>query len=207
MPLSTLFDHVLNNNTTAVKDFLSKYTSDKRAKRLAIVYAAAMGNAEMVEAMLQHGIPINTFDVLNNFQRAWEPNKLKKFQVIMENSMKPFTRGWSPILTPACVAAFYGHKDVLSVLCKYDFTSMSFNPYLVVNYDFIGEGDPPSWNAATCALFGQHWDIASALVSRGVVTTDMEEQYPLFLEFRTKVKIPKDAINIVFSFLKIKTRT
>lgn len=201
MSLITLFDNVLNNDTTAVNNYLARHPGGKRAKRLAIVYAAAVGNAEMVEAMLEHGICINTFDVLNNFQRAWESKKLKKFQEAMENSMKKFTRGWSPILTPACVAAFYGHKDVLTVLCKHDFACMSFNPYLAVNSVFIGEGDPPSWNAATCALFGQHWDIASTLVDRGVVTTNMEEQYPLFLEFRTKVKIPKDAINVVFSFL------
>ena len=199
MSLITLFDHVLNNDTVAVKDYLSNHKTSTPAKQTSIVYAAAIGNAEMVEAMLEHGIPANTFDILNNFQRTWEPRKLKKLQSLMENKMKRFTRGWAPMLTPACAAAFYGHKNVLAVLCKHDFGSMSCNPYLAASYTFIGEGDPPSWNAATCALFGQQWDIASALVERGVVTTDMEEQYPLFFEWRTK--IPKDAINIIFSYL------
>ena len=87
MSLITLFDHVLNNDTDAVNNYLTIHPGGKRAKRLAIVYAAAMGNAEMVEAMLKHGICINTFDVLNNFQRAWESKKLKKFQATMENSI------------------------------------------------------------------------------------------------------------------------
>ena len=201
MSLVTLFDNVLNNDLVAVQDCLSRLAGGKRAKNLSIVYAAAMGNSDMVKALLDHGVPANTFDVFTTFKRAWESTKLKKFQALMEFTMKPFTRGWAPILTPACVAAFYGHKKVLSVLCKHDFSTMSFNPYLSVNVAFLGEGHPPSWNAATCALFGQQWEIASALVDRGVQTTDMEEQYPLFLEFRTSVKIPKDAIDIVFSFL------
>lgn len=200
MSLITLFDHILNNDTVGVKDYLALNPGGKRAKQTAIVYAAAIGNAEMVEAMLDHGICINTFDVLNHFQRVWEPRKLKKLQVLIENDMKQFTRGWSPVLTPACVAAFYGHKNVLAVLCKHDFGCMSFDPYLTPTL-FTGEGNPPSWNATTCALFGQQWDIANALVDRGVVTTDMDELYPSFLEFRTKVHIPKDAINEVFSFL------
>jgi len=194
-----LFDHVLNNDTVAVKDYLSKHCSHERAQRVSIVYAAAIGNADMVEAMLEHGMNVNTFDVLNKFRRNWEPRKLKKLQALIENDMKPFTRGWAPILTPACVAAFYGHKNVLAVLCKHNFGSMSFNPYMIVSSTFIGDGNPPCWNAATCALFGRQWDIANVLVCRGVVMTDMEEQYPFFLEFRTK--IPKDAVNIVFSFL------
>jgi len=202
MSLITLFDHVLNNDTNSVKLFFSRNPGTKRGrKRVAIVYAAAIGNADMVECMLRHGIPINTVDVFNNFQRTWESRKLKKFQTLMEISMRKFTRGWSPLVTPACVAAFYGHKNVLAVLCKHDFGCMTFNPYLTAGSVFIGRGAPPAWNAATCALFGQQWDIAAALVCRGVVTTDMEEQYPLFLEFRTKVRIPKDAINVVFSFL------
>jgi len=201
MSLITLFDHVLDNDTAAVNHYLTMHPGGKRAKRLAIVYAAAMGNAEMVAVTLKHGICINTYDVFNNFRRSWEPRKLKKLQALIENDMKQFTRGWSPVITPACVAAFYGHKNVLSVLCKHDFRCMSFNPYLIASSTFIGDGTLPSWNAVTCALFGQQWDIATALVDRGVVPTNMEEQYPLFLEFRTKVKIPKDAINIVFSFL------
>ena len=201
MPLINLFNHVLDNDQLAVKDYLAANRGGVRAKNLSIVYAAALGHADMVQSMLDRGIPINTFDVFNNFQRTWEPLKLKKFQQTIERDMKPFTRGWSPMLTAACVAAFYGHTNVLKVLYKHDFECMSFNPYLTVTSVFIGNGEPPSWNAATCALFGQKWSIASALVDRGVVTTDMEEQYPLFLEFRTKVKIPRDAISIVFSYL------
>ena len=201
MSLITFFDSVVNNDTTAVIKYLARSSGNKRAKQLAIVYAAAIGNTEMVKAMLEDGMNANTWDVFTDFKRAWEPMKLKKIQAIIWNDMKPFTRGWAPVLTPACVAAFYGHKNVLEILCKHDFTTMSFNPYFVVNSTFIGEGNPPEWNAATCALFGQQWDIASALIDRGVMTTDMEEQHPLFLEFRTKVKIPKDVINIIFSFL------
>tara|TARA_B100000780_G_scaffold252581_1_gene199777 strand:+ start:58 stop:666 length:609 start_codon:yes stop_codon:yes gene_type:complete len=201
MPLINLFNHVLDNDQLAVKDYLAANRGGARAKSLSIVYAAALGHADMVQSMLDRGIPINTFDVFNNFQRTWEPLKLKKFQQIIERDMKPFTRGWSPMLTAACVAAFYGHTNVLKVLYKHDFECMSFNPYLTVTSVFIGNGEPPSWNAATCALFGQKWSIASALVDRGVVTTDMKEQYPLFLEFRIKVKIPRDVIRIVFSYL------
>tara|TARA_B110000908_G_scaffold120333_1_gene141029 strand:+ start:188 stop:802 length:615 start_codon:yes stop_codon:yes gene_type:complete len=204
MALITLFEHVITNNTSKVIEYLTTHRTNKRRKRardLSIVYAAALGNAEMVKSMLEHGIPANTFDVFNNFQRTWEPRKLKKLQYLMEANMQKFTRGWAPILTPACVAAFYGHKNVLKILCEHDFTCMSFNPYSVAVSTFIGEGNPPEWNATTCALFGQHWDIASALVERGVITTDMEEQYPLFLEFRTKIKIPRDVITVVFSFL------
>jgi len=201
MPLINLFDHVLNNDQLFVKDYLAANRGAKRAKNLSIIYAAAMGNADMVQSMLNHGIPINTFDVLNNFKRTWEPRKLKKFQQAIERDMKPFTRGWAPMLTAACVAAFYGHKNVLKVLCKHDFECMSFNPYLTAASVFIGNGEPPSWNAATCALFGQKWSVASALVDRGVIMTNMEEQYPLFLEFRTRVKIPRDVIRIVFSYL------
>jgi hypothetical protein len=201
MSLKTFFDNVIDNNVDAVQSYLYQNPGNKGAKQLSIVYAAAIGNSEMVKALLDHGINVNSMDVLTRFQRTWESSRLKRFQRLMEYTMSPFTRGWSPVLTPACVAAFYGHKNVLSVLCKHDFGCMSFNPYLSINSAFIGEGPPPSWNAATCALFGKKWDIASSLVDRGVKTTDMEEQYPLFLEFRTGVKIPKDAIDIVFSFL------
>lgn len=201
MSLITFFDHVVNNDTTAVIKYLARRSGNKRVKRLAIVYAAALGNAEMVRVMLEHGMNANTWDVITDFKRAWEPMKLKKIQAAMRKDMKPFTRGWTPVLTPACAAAFYGHKNVLEILCKHDFTTMSFNPFSFMSSTFIGKGHPPEWNAATCALFGQQWDIASALVDRGVITTDMEEQYPLFLEFRTNIKIPKDAINIIFSFL------
>ena len=201
MSLITLFDNVLNNDVAAVTDYLAVHVGGKRVINLSIVYAAALGNAVMVKVMLDHGIPSNTFDVLNNFQRDWEPRKLKRLQYLIDNDMKRFTRGWAPILTPACVAAFYGHKNVIKVLYKHDLGCMTFDPYSAAMSTFIGGGNPPEWNAATCALFGNRWDIASALVDMGVVPTDMEEQYPLFLEFRTTVKIPKDAIDIVFSFL------
>ena len=201
MPLINLFNHVLDNDQLAVKDYLAANRGGARVKSLSIVYAAALGHADMVQSMLDRGISINTFDIFNNFQRTWEPRKLKKLQQIIERDMEPFTRGWSPMLTAACVAAFYGHKNVLKVLCNHDFDCMSFNPYLTAAAGFNGNQVPPSWNAATCALFGQKWSIASALIDRGVVTTDMEEQYPLFLEFRIKVKIPRDVIRIVFSYL------
>ena len=200
MSIVTFFDNVLNNDVIAVENYLRGHRRGKRAKNLSIVYAAAIGNSEIVRILLDHGIPANTCDVFTTFQRTWESRKLKKFQALMEFTMKQFTRGWAPVVTPACVAAFYGHKNVLSVLCKHDFLTMSFDPYLNVKLRYIGEGDPPSWNATTCALFGQQWDIASLLINYGVKTTDMEELYPLFLELRTK--IPKDVINIVFSFLK-----
>jgi len=78
MSLITFFDCVVNNDTTAVIKFLARRNGNKRAKQLAIVYAAAMGNAEMVKAMLEHGMNANTWDVFTDFKRAWEPMKLKK---------------------------------------------------------------------------------------------------------------------------------
>ena len=204
MPLITLFDHILNNDQQAVRDYLATNRCGKRAKQLSIVYAAAMDNAEMVQFILDHGIPINTFDVLNNFQRTWEPYKLKKLQKKIERDMNQFTRGWSPVLTSACVAAFYGYKDVLKVLYKHDFHCMSFNPYLSTTVIIGGNDFPPSWNAVTCALFGKKWSIVSYLDVKGVVMTDMEEQYPLFLEFCTK--IPRDVIHIIFSYLPVKVK-
>ena len=69
MPLITLFDHVLNNDTTAVNKYLSSHPNGKRAQNLSIVYAAAIGNAEMVASMLEHGIPVNTIDGPSNYKR------------------------------------------------------------------------------------------------------------------------------------------
>ena len=208
MPLINLFDYILNNNNMAVRYYLAANRGGKKAQRLSIVYAAAMGNADMIKYMLYHGIPINTYDVLDIYQRTWESKKMKKKQQAIEHDMMQFTHGWSPVLTPACVAAFYGYKDVLKVLCDHDFQCMSFNPYLNSNSLFIGKGVPPSWNAVTCALFGQKWSITSALVVRGAVMTDMIyilKHYPLFLEFRNK--IPKDVIDIIFSYLLVKVKS
>jgi len=200
MSLLNFFNCVLNNDIDAVKSYL-EYGGRKRVKNLAIIYAAAFGNAEMVAVLLQAGVPVNTFDVLTIFQRKWESSKLKKLQASMESDMKEYTRGWAPILTAACVAAFYGHENVLDVISAHDISAISFNPYLQPTTLFLGDSEPPSWNAVTCALMGNQWSIASKFVDMGFVTTDMEEQYPLFLEFRTKVKIPTDVINVVFSYL------
>ena len=202
MSLILLFNHVLNDDVTAVKNFLDNHSSKKRAKSLCIVYAAALGQAEMVKVMIESGISINTTDVFTTFKRRWESTKLKKLQSIIEADMKQFTRGWAPILTPACVAAFYGHKKVLGVIFhtgdwKY---TLNYNPYQLAR-DYIGPSKIPCWNAVTCALFGRQWEIANVFVELGLVTTDMEEQYPRFLEFRTVVRIPEDVIDIVFSFL------
>tara|TARA_B100000780_G_C21078137_1_gene434111 strand:+ start:257 stop:868 length:612 start_codon:yes stop_codon:yes gene_type:complete len=203
MSLILLFDHVLNNNITAVKNFLDNHSSKKKAKSLCIVYAAALGQAEMVKVMIESGISINTSDVFTKFKRRWESSKLKKLQATIGADMKQFTRGWAPILTPSCVAAFYGHKRVLGVIFQtgdWKYT-LNYNPYQLAGRDYIGPSKIPCWNAVTCALFGRQWEIANVFVELGLVTTDMEEQYPRFLEFRTVVRIPEDVINIVFSFL------
>lgn len=200
MTLATFFDHVVHNDNAAAMDYLASHKGKTRIKQLAMVYAAALGNYELVKHMLARGMNANIYDVLTDFTRTWEPRKLKQIQAAISNDMRRFTRGWATVLTPACAAAFYGHKRVLSLLCEHDFSTMSFNPYSAMTSAFIGNGTPPEWNATTCGLFGQQWDIASTLVDMGVKTTDMHEQYPAFLQFRTKTHLPKDVINIVFSF-------
>jgi hypothetical protein len=64
MSLITLFDHVLDNDTAAVDNYLTMHPGGKRAKRLAIVYAAAMGNAEMVAVTFKTYLII--LDVVGN---------------------------------------------------------------------------------------------------------------------------------------------
>lgn len=204
MKLIQLFNAVLARDTAAVVDFLQHYHGKNGARNLALVYAAATGQAEMVDQMLQFGLPLTTWDVLTSFQRRWESRQLKKLQREMECHLQLFTRGWAPILTPACAAAFYGHQNVLEVLLKYPNgeAAMACNPYKASGECCLAsDKDYPCWNAVTCALFGRQWDIADALVSRGLVTTDMPEQYPRFLQFRNKVHLPEDVIRVVFSFL------
>jgi hypothetical protein len=204
MKLLQLFEAVLTRDTGAVVDFLQHYHGKTGARNLALVYAAATGQAEMVDQMLQLGLPLTTFDVLTSFRRRWESRQLKKLQRVMEYQLRSFTRGWSPVLTPACAAAFYGHQNVLDVLLKYPNgkAALAYNPYQAPGEHYLGKGTCPCWNAVTCALFGRQWDIADTLVSLGLVTTDMPEQYPRFLQFRYKVRLPDDVIKVVFSFLQ-----
>lgn len=199
--IRTFFENILDNNTVAIQCFLDKSARRKRVVSLGIVYAAALDNAEMVEIMLAADIDVNTVDILTSFKRTWESTQLKELQMKIERDVNQYTRKWAPMVTPACIAAFYGYKDVLAVICKHDPSAFVYDPYTKASYTYLGNGKPPTWNALTCALFGQQWDIATALVYMGLLPTSMVEQYPRFLEFRTKVRIPKDVINVVFSFL------
>ncbi len=201
MALISLFDSVMKNDIDGVFSFLRNYSGNKNVINCSLIYATALGNTEMVKVMLEFGIPTNSWDALINMRRKWEPRELKKLQQKINKDMSPFTRGWVTILTPACVAAFYGKTEILDLLVKYskDNSALRLDPYKMMKSNYIGPGTPPSWNVTTCALFGKQWKIANDSLESGVITTDMVEQYPRFLEFRTN--IPLDAINIVFSFL------
>lgn len=201
MTLISLFNYVIQNDIDGVRRFLCNYSGKKKAKNCCLIYASALGNIEMVKVMLEFGIPTNSVDTLIDMKRTWEPRELKKLQQKINQDMRPFTRGWVTILNPACVASFYGHSSVLELLVKYSLGNsvLKLDPYKMMNRNFIGVGIPPSWNATTCALFGKQWKIANDTLRRGVITTDMIEQYPMYLEFRTR--IPLDIINVVFSFL------
>ena len=198
--MSILFEHVIRNDIKQVKVELSHSSLKKHVKALCIVYAAALGHVEMVDMLLKKGIPFNTFDVLSDFTRTWESRLLKKLQKKIETDMKLYTRGWSPILTPACVAAFYGHIGVIEVLITHmkDLSEMQFDPYSQSARVYLWD-NMPSMNALTCAFFGQKWHIVRMLLTLGVVPTGMTEQYPHFVQFGTQ--IPDEIIVIIFSYL------
>ena len=82
----------------------------------------------------------------------------------IDRDMSQFTRGWAPALTPACLAAFYDHSDVLGCLVTGG-GDAEYDPYINIGEDF--DNFRPSWNPVLCAIYGKNIDLSDMLMDMG----------------------------------------
>ena len=115
-----------------------------------IVLAAASGKLKTVKFLLEHGVDPNSkmmpASILIIGIRPW--TRLGVLMAKIDRDMSQFTRGWAPALTPACLAAFYDHSDVLGCL----FTGGAdpeYDPYIKIGEKF---DSAPSWNPCSSPL-------------------------------------------------------
>lgn len=106
--------------------------------------------------------------------------------------MSSYTKGWVPHLSAACVAAFYGHKNVLKLLFD-NGADMEFDPYSC-------SGVRPHWNPLTCALIGRQIEVAKILLRMNIKMTDIQGQVPTLLHILLW-KIPRVLVDHSLSYL------
>lgn len=181
----------------------------KRVGTESIMMATALGNVEMVQCMLDNGVDPNCVKIF--WHDSWFPNssgKTKKIISDIERYFIPYSKGWSPALTPACLAAFYGHVDILYVLERAG-SDLSFNPFSVLGLDY---GVNPSWNPVLCALYGKKYDLADMLMNMGYVAPKENTNDAIYVRFKDcrglsmanillHNKIPKVCFDLCKSFI------
>jgi len=167
-------------------------------KSLALVLAASMGHGAIVKEFIKAKTDINNFDIVFNYQRTWETRNIKKLHRHWQLKMLPFTRGWSPRITPLCAAAFLGHTDVVQMLVDAG-ALLDKDPYS----EELEFEKRPAWNALTCALFGGNDIIAEYLMLMGASATDMSEAAkPMaILVLKRHRRLPLELIDIMISYI------
>jgi len=176
-----LHQAVIEHDINGVKSAISSPFIHQNVKNIAIILAAYVNDVEIVKLLLDNAISPTIWDLPLNYQRKWESKDIKLHHAKIDSDLSPFSGGWTPRMTPACLAAFYGHIEVLRVLINAR-VDLNHDPYL---YNYTGMRDVnrtvsssaiPSWNALTCALFGKQWKIANMLVDEGLRPTSMKGQ-------------------------------
>lgn len=167
---------VIEHDVSGVNSAISSPFIGREVKNTAIILAAYVNNAEIVKTLLKAGVPPNSCDIPISYQRKWETKDIKLHHAKIDSDMSPFSLGWTPRVNAACLAAFYGHIEVLHVLMNAK-VDLNCDPYL---HTFNGtrcvevsSKVKPAWNALTCALFGKQWKIANMLVDEGWKPTSM----------------------------------
>jgi len=171
---------VIEHDVRGVNSAISSPFVNQSIIKTAIVLASYVDAAEIVKTLLEASVPPNCWDIPLSCQRKWETEDTKLHHAKIDSDMSPFSGGWTPRVNAACLAAFYGHTEVLDVLIKAS-VDLNYDPYL---YTFLGirevdlpsNTSKPSWNALTCALFGKQWKIANMLVDEGWKPTSMKGQ-------------------------------
>lgn len=176
-PSMELHKAVIEHDVRGVNRAISSPFVNQSIKKTAIVLASYVNDAEIVKSLLMASVPPNCWDIPLNCQRKWETEDTKLHHAQIDSDMSPFSGGWAPRASAACLAAFYGHTEVLNVLIKAT-VDLNYDPYL---HNFLGTREVekpsrPSWNALTCALFGKQWKIANMLVDEGLKPTSMKGQ-------------------------------
>ena len=154
---------VIEHDVSGVNSAISSPFIGREVKNTAII-------------LLLRGVPPNSCDIPISYQRKWETKDIKLHHAKIDSDMSPFSLGWTPRVNAACLAAFYGHIEVLHVLMNAK-VDLNCDPYL---HTFNGtrcvevsSKVKPAWNALTCARFGKQWKIANMLVDEGWKPTSM----------------------------------
>ena len=171
---------VIEHDVSGVNSAISSPFISQEVKKTAIVLASYVNDAKIVKTLIEAKVPPNCWDLPLSCQRKWETEDTKLHHAKIDSDMSLFSGGWTPRVSAACLAAFYGHTEVLNVLIEAS-VDLNYDPYL---YTFLGSREveyptsrvKPSWNALTCALFGKQWNIANMLVDEGWKPTSMAGQ-------------------------------
>jgi len=175
-----LHQAVSEHDVSGVKSAISSPSINQNVKDIAIILAAYVNDVEIVKLLLRNGVSPTCWDLPLTYQRKWETKDIKLHHAKIDSDMTPFSGGWTPRMNPACLAAFYGHVEVLRALMNAQ-VDLNHDPYFY-KYTGMREFRPvsskvvPSWNALTCALFGKQWKIANMLVDEGLLPTSMKGQ-------------------------------
>jgi len=189
-----LHDAVYQGDYNRVESAVTYYRGNMAIRDISIITAAALGNYNIVQLLLQRNVPVETNTMLIAFQRKWETEQIKKLHRQIMHETSGFTEGWCPKLSAACAAALYGHKKVLKLLFD-NGADMQFNPYASERMEA-----PPAWNPLTCALIGQKIEIAKILLRMGVRMTQMKGQVPTLMHILLW-QIPRVLVDKSLSYL------
>tara|TARA_B100000780_G_scaffold235734_1_gene176422 strand:+ start:54 stop:641 length:588 start_codon:yes stop_codon:yes gene_type:complete len=189
---------VYDGDLSAVQSNLVHFKGNDKIKSLALVLAVAMGRTEVVRTFLKTEVDINMTDHFFNFQRKWETRPIKMLQRKWQRRLMPFSRGWSPRMTPLCAAAFFGHAKIVQMLVDAG-ADINLDPYS----DEGEHENRPAWNALTCALMGGNELIARYLMFMGARATDFKEVVdPMTVVLlKKKTRLPLEMIGHTLSYI------
>lgn len=187
-----LHDAVYHGDYSRVETAMAQYGGNPLVRDCSIITAAALGHYDIVSLLLERNVPPDSNTIIIAFRRKWETRTIKVLHNKIMHDMSSFTKGWVPHLSPACVAAFYGHKNVLKLLFD-NGADMEFDPY-------SSPGVGPHWNPLTCALIGQQIGIAKILLRMNIQMTDIQGQVPTLLHILLW-QIPRVLVDHALSYL------
>jgi ankyrin repeat protein len=187
-----LHDAVYHGEYSRVETAMAEYRGNPLVRDCSMVTAAALGHYDIVSLLLERNVPPDSNLIIIAFRRKWETRKIKVLHYKIMRDMSSYTKGWVPHLSAACVAAFYGHKNVLKLLFD-NGADMEFDPYSC-------SGVRPHWNPLSCALIGQQIEVAKILLRMNIKMTDIEGQVPTLMHILLW-RIPSVLVDHALSYL------